>query len=131
MGKKLSDEYTYCDYVFVCNGHNAVPNLPKIDNSELFKGIKLHTHQFRKEKLGLFSNKEIVIYGTMSSAWDMMYFTLQKLNPPAKKVYLVAGSDAIKFLANSDDFGKELAEGRLELVCGKVSKFTGANSVQL
>lgn len=36
------------DAVFVCNGHYFAPHIAKIEDSDLFKGKVLHSHDFRR-----------------------------------------------------------------------------------
>ena len=48
------------DFVMVCNGF-SVPLIPKIDGQELFKGIQIHSHSYRKAEI--FSNQKVLVIG--------------------------------------------------------------------
>ena len=73
--------YQQFDKVIVCNGHFSVPNIPKILNSEIFKGKIMHSHNFRNPVD--YISKVILIVGTSVSGTDliMQFF----LNPILKK----------------------------------------------
>lgn len=36
------------DVIFVCNGHYAVPFIPKLNGFDQFAGKQMHSHHYRK-----------------------------------------------------------------------------------
>lgn len=36
------------DAIFVCNGHTAVPMLPSYPGMDKFRGVQIHSHDYRK-----------------------------------------------------------------------------------
>lgn len=36
------------DAIFICNGHNSAPDIPKFNGSNLFEGRKMHSHDYRR-----------------------------------------------------------------------------------
>ncbi|XP_050540123.1 senecionine N-oxygenase-like isoform X2 [Daktulosphaira vitifoliae] len=65
--KKLNiDNY---DSVMVCNGHNAVPNMPDIPGNDTFDGVCIHSHDYKfPEK---FKNMNVLIVGSGPSGIDI------------------------------------------------------------
>lgn len=53
------------DAVFVCNGLNFDPNLPKLKGSDKFKGKILHSHDYRRAShyKGVYMGNTMYIFG--------------------------------------------------------------------
>lgn len=70
-----SDEHkTYIfDAIFVCNGHYSHAALPepKYRGSELFKGIQIHSHAYRRAEH--FAGKKVLIIGAGPSGIDLTF----------------------------------------------------------
>lgn len=45
--KKDKLEKFIFDAVLVCNGHYHTPSIPKYDGSDIFKGLQIHSHDYR------------------------------------------------------------------------------------
>ncbi|XP_050419656.1 senecionine N-oxygenase-like isoform X2 [Adelges cooleyi] len=65
---KKSNTENY-DAVMVCNGHNAVPSMPKIIGMNEFSGISLHSHDYRVPEN--FANMNVLIIGSGPSGVDI------------------------------------------------------------
>jgi trimethylamine monooxygenase len=57
------------DYVIVCVGHFAIPNVPQFDGFETFPGRVLHAHDVRDAQE--FAGKRLVVLGSSYSAEDI------------------------------------------------------------
>lgn len=50
--KNVNENFTEVfDVVFVCNGHFSTPNIPVIKEVENFKGVLLHSHEYRDPEM--------------------------------------------------------------------------------
>ncbi|XP_071820461.1 flavin-containing monooxygenase 5-like [Apostichopus japonicus] len=70
------------DFVLICTGHHAKPNIPQFPGIDKFKGEVLHTHYYRKP-FG-HENKRIVVVGIGNSGVD----SAVELGRFAKKLFL-------------------------------------------
>ncbi|KXJ76797.1 hypothetical protein RP20_CCG008903 [Aedes albopictus] len=59
------------DYVLVCNGHYFDPVFPDFEGKEHFKGVQLHSHQYRKPNV--FQNRNVLIIGAGPSGRDLVF----------------------------------------------------------
>ncbi|EAT48105.1 AAEL000829-PA [Aedes aegypti] len=59
------------DYVLVCNGHYSDPVVPDFQGKDLFKGVQLHSHQYRKPHV--FKNRNVLIIGAGPSGRDLVF----------------------------------------------------------
>jgi dimethylaniline monooxygenase (N-oxide forming) len=57
------------DGVCVCNGHYEIPEVPEIENPEVFDGVTIHSHEY-KEKTK-FAGKNVAILGANMSALEI------------------------------------------------------------
>ncbi|KAB7507516.1 Flavin-containing monooxygenase FMO GS-OX-like 1 [Armadillidium nasatum] len=78
-GSSSVSEY---DAVIVCNGHYFEPRYPDIDDLELFKGKKLHSHSYRIPDD--YHGTKTVVLGASASGLDIAL----ELAKVAEKVYL-------------------------------------------
>uniref|UniRef100_A0A146M6H0 Flavin-containing monooxygenase n=1 Tax=Lygus hesperus TaxID=30085 RepID=A0A146M6H0_LYGHE len=70
------------DAVFVCNGHYFLPNTPKLEGADSFKGRSIHSHAYRVPEN--FAGQKVLIIGSGPSGRDIAV----DLAPHVKKVYL-------------------------------------------
>ncbi|XP_053687772.1 senecionine N-oxygenase-like [Sabethes cyaneus] len=59
------------DFVLVCNGHYFNPATPEVEGRKRFKGIQLHSHEYRKPEL--FKNRNVLIIGSGPSGKDLVF----------------------------------------------------------
>lgn len=57
------------DKIMVCNGHYFQPNLPMIQGQDQFKGLQMHSHDYRVPDV--FANKIVVVVGAGPSGMDL------------------------------------------------------------
>jgi len=74
-----SDEF---DAVCVCNGHYAIPSVPKIPGLNEFKGEVIHSVEY--DEPSVFANKTVMCIGASASGADIA----REVSMAAKKVYL-------------------------------------------
>ena len=70
------------DGVMVCNGHHSMPNIPQYKGQNVFKGIQIHSNQYRDYKQ--FEGKRVVVVGFANSGSDIVC----ELSRYSKQVYL-------------------------------------------
>uniref|UniRef100_A0A8D8XFU7 Flavin-containing monooxygenase n=1 Tax=Cacopsylla melanoneura TaxID=428564 RepID=A0A8D8XFU7_9HEMI len=75
----FEEEY---DVVIVCNGHNSVPNMPTYEGMGLFKGVQIHSHDYRVPEP--FRNQNVLVVGFGPSGVDIGI----DIERVAKQVYL-------------------------------------------
>lgn len=79
---QINQNYTKdCDFVFVCNGKNSEPVMPIIKGMDKFKGIMIHSHDYRKpdpykSKCDLENNQKDT--DTLSKPFFYLYFKQTK-----------------------------------------------------
>jgi dimethylaniline monooxygenase (N-oxide forming) len=69
------------DGVLVCNGHFSVPNTPKFEGIELFKGQQVHSHDYRVPEI--FKDQKVLVIGGGSSGTDLA----QEISKKAQHVF--------------------------------------------
>ncbi|KAL1397376.1 hypothetical protein pipiens_009806 [Culex pipiens pipiens] len=57
------------DFVFVCNGHYHTPAMPSYPNKEVFKGLQLHSHDYRSSDK--FKGESVLVIGAGPSGMDL------------------------------------------------------------
>lgn len=67
--KEKRDYTDTFDVVIVANGHFAATNIPKIPGVETFRGIMIHSHQYRVPEA--FSGKKVCVLGAGFSGKDI------------------------------------------------------------
>ncbi|KAK5649037.1 hypothetical protein RI129_003929 [Pyrocoelia pectoralis] len=67
--KSKVEESNVYDAVFVCNGHFFHPHIPKIEGQDLFKGLQIHSRDYRSPDK--FKNKRVLIIGASFSGNDI------------------------------------------------------------
>ncbi|XP_045192813.2 uncharacterized protein LOC123549080 isoform X1 [Mercenaria mercenaria] len=77
-----STETELFDAVFVCNGHYAIPLVPKLEGAEEFGGIITHSHDYRVPDP--YKDKTVVCLGAAASGQDVSLDIASK----AKKVII-------------------------------------------
>ncbi|KAK5649046.1 hypothetical protein RI129_003938 [Pyrocoelia pectoralis] len=77
----LEEVYEY-NAVFVCNGHYSSPRIPILPGHNLYKGIQIHSHDYRTPEPYL--NKRVLVIGAGSSGKDIAI----KIAESAKQVFL-------------------------------------------
>ncbi|XP_057319304.1 uncharacterized protein LOC130663831 [Microplitis mediator] len=70
------------DAVMVCNGHYFEPSIPIIEGHDKFKGLQLHSHDYRVPET--FANKTVVVVGAGPSGMDLAL----EISSKAKQVVL-------------------------------------------
>lgn len=70
------------DALIICNGHYSVPYIPEIKGKEIFKGIIIHSHDYREPEM--FVDKTVVCLGAKSSGIDISI----ELTAHTNKVFL-------------------------------------------
>uniref|UniRef100_T1JD35 Flavin-containing monooxygenase n=1 Tax=Strigamia maritima TaxID=126957 RepID=T1JD35_STRMM len=70
------------DGVMICSGHYSHPNMPKFPGLDIFRGEKLHAHQYRQENE--YRGKRVLVVGFGNSSCDIAV----ELSKVAKEVYL-------------------------------------------
>lgn len=70
------------DSVMVCNGHYSVPHIPDIKGMDNFKGILLHSHEYRSSEK--FKGMKVVVLGAGASGIDISI----ELTSSAKEVVM-------------------------------------------
>ena len=80
-GSELTNEETF-DAVMICNGHHAKPAIPKIPGMEKFKGVKVHSGDYRT--FHPYVGKRVLVVGCSFSAGDIA----SDLSQHASQVYL-------------------------------------------
>ena len=78
-GQVTQDEF---DAILVCNGHYSVPAYPEIKNIDSFKGLQMHSHDFRIPEP--FKDLRVAILGAASSGMDICL----EVASQASQVYL-------------------------------------------
>lgn len=69
------------DAVLVCNGHFSVPNIPKIEGQQSFRGCQIHSHKYRVPEI--FRNERVLVIGAGSSGTDLA----QEISKYANQVF--------------------------------------------
>jgi dimethylaniline monooxygenase (N-oxide forming) len=69
-GKEVTNEETF-DAVMICNGHLATPSTPKIPGMEKFKGVKVHSAEYRT--FHPYVGKRVVVVGCGFSGGERKY----------------------------------------------------------
>lgn len=83
MDVKTKEELLACyDAVFVCSGAYLHPRIPEIEGQNLFRGLQIHSRDYRNPNL--YNSKRVLIVGGSFSAVDIA----DKITPVAKKVYI-------------------------------------------
>ncbi|KAK7114066.1 hypothetical protein V1264_000192 [Littorina saxatilis] len=85
--KSVTEEY---DAVIVCNGHYAVPLIPKVPGLETFSGEIIHSHTYRAPED--FKNQTVLCLGAAASGQDISI----DLSSEAKMVYLCHNKSLIQ-----------------------------------
>lgn len=75
------DIVTY-DYVLVCNGHYHTPLYPSIQGLNTFKGVQMHSHDYKNSNR--FKDETVLIIGAGPSGMDLC----NEISKVAKKVTL-------------------------------------------
>ncbi|KAI5734386.1 hypothetical protein M8J77_005842 [Diaphorina citri] len=75
----FEEEY---DIVIVCNGHNSVPNIPSYEGADLFRGLQMHSHDYRVPDP--FRDQNVLLVGFGPSGVDIA-MDIEKV---AKNVFL-------------------------------------------
>lgn len=70
------------DAVVVCSGHNSVPNMPSYEGSSVFRGVQIHSHDYRIPEP--FRDQNVMLVGFGPSGVDIA-IDIEKV---AKKVFL-------------------------------------------
>ena len=76
--------------VMVCNGHYSVPLFPEIPGMDKFKGLQMHSHEYRMPEA--FKDMNVVVLGAGSSGLDIA----MELSGTAKEVTLSHNRDRLK-----------------------------------
>lgn len=61
-------ETYHFDAIFVCNGHNSVPLMPKFEGADKFNGKQIHSHFYRRAEE--FKGKTVLIIGSGPTGID-------------------------------------------------------------
>ncbi|CAH1395216.1 unnamed protein product [Nezara viridula] len=77
-----TENTTFYDAVFICNGHYSLPNYPEVEVKEAFTGLSLHSHYYKTPDI--FDNKIVLIIGMGPSAQDITF----NIHPNSKQIYL-------------------------------------------
>ncbi|KAK4884290.1 hypothetical protein RN001_000561 [Aquatica leii] len=64
------------EYVFICNGRFSSPFIPKIPGDYLFKGVKMHSCDYKKP-VKCFQGKRVLIIGGKQSGQDLVWRILK------------------------------------------------------
>ncbi|KAK5649035.1 hypothetical protein RI129_003927 [Pyrocoelia pectoralis] len=80
--KTKTERQARYDAVFVCNGQHFIPRMPEIEGQNLFRGLQMHSRDYRSTEL--YESKQVLIIGGASSAIDIS----QKITAVAKNVYI-------------------------------------------
>ncbi|EAR93054.2 flavin-binding monooxygenase-like protein (macronuclear) [Tetrahymena thermophila SB210] len=125
--------YIQADSVIVASGRTSKPNMPQIENEEIFKGHKLHMHYFREETMKNYENKHLVVYGCALSAQDIVWILLKKTEPSKqpKQITVIGNAQHISILQKSTSYKEEFASNKLKFVPTYIKKFDSSNSVEL
>ncbi|KAL4442621.1 hypothetical protein ABPG74_007023 [Tetrahymena malaccensis] len=125
--------YIQADSVIVANGRTTKPNMPIIENEEIFKGQKLHMHYFREETMKNYANKHLVVYGCSLSAQDVVWILLKKLKPneQPKQITVIGNVQNISILQKSSSYKEEFANNKLRFVPTYIKKFDSSTSLEL
>ncbi|XP_055531321.1 senecionine N-oxygenase-like [Wyeomyia smithii] len=59
------------DFVLICNGHYFDPASPEIEGQKIFRGIQMHSHEYRNPEL--FKNRNVLIIGSGPSGKDLVF----------------------------------------------------------
>ncbi|ELT98324.1 hypothetical protein CAPTEDRAFT_167098 [Capitella teleta] len=70
------------DGVMVCSGHHVYPHIPELSGASAFKGMKLHSHDYKIP--GPFEDMNVLVVGAGNSAVDIAV----DLSRTTKKVFL-------------------------------------------
>ncbi|XP_058836358.1 senecionine N-oxygenase-like [Topomyia yanbarensis] len=76
--KDLRDNlfFTYkFDFIMVCNGHYSTPLIPEYPGSDQFKGLLMHSHDYRSEDR--FKGHDVLLVGAGYSASDIAIATVK------------------------------------------------------
>ena len=76
-------ETHHADAVVVCNGHYSEPRVPEYEGQESFKGVHMHSHNYRTPDW--FVGKRVVVVGAAFSGSDI---SQELLEHGARAVYL-------------------------------------------
>ncbi len=85
LGGSSSPESAVFDAVMVCNGHYSVPHIPDLPGmKEHFRGLTMHSHDYRRPDYSLFGDKVVAILGAAASGTDISL----EVSQVAKRVFL-------------------------------------------
>ncbi|XP_062558052.1 senecionine N-oxygenase-like [Armigeres subalbatus] len=111
------------DYVMVCNGHYSHPKIPKYPGKDIFKGLQLHSHDYRKADQ--FKGQDLLLVGAGYSASDIAIATVKvaksvtvSYHNPKKVEFDIEGSITVK-----PDISKLTSTG-VEFVDGSQKDFS-------
>lgn len=76
---KNTENHIY-DAVMVCNGHYTIPDIPKIQGNEKFRGHQSHSHNYRTPEI--YTGKRVLVVGAGPSGIDIT----KQIATVAKKV---------------------------------------------
>ena len=114
---KGNTETEMFDAVMVCNGHFSVPLFPEIPGMDKFKGLHMHSHDYRVPET--FEDMNVVVLGAGYSGSDISL----ELSGKAKEVTLSHNRDRLKspLPANvTESLGiKLIKENSVEFLDGK------------
>jgi thioredoxin reductase len=110
------------DAVVVCNGHYSEPRVPTYEGQDVFKGIQIHSHNYRRPEG--FAGKRVVVIGAAFSGSDI---SQELLEHGAESVFLsgrnwedlASGSEARRQVIKVPDV-RRLLDTSIEFVDGHV-----------
>ncbi|XP_065367668.1 senecionine N-oxygenase [Calliphora vicina] len=77
-----SVDFLSYDYVMVCNGHYHTPSYPRVEGSDTFTGLQIHSHDYKNANR--FKDQTVLIIGAGPSGMDLC----NEISKVAKKVTL-------------------------------------------
>merc|ERR1712178_38486 len=115
------DHYNF-DAVVVCNGHYRVPRYPKIDGFDDFKGIVMHSHNYREPSA--FKGMRVIVIGHANSGQDIS----REVANVANTVYVCANREK-SWIAPPAYGGTFTISSRNIIECKMVQKLTGNTAI--
>ncbi|XP_014211421.1 flavin-containing monooxygenase FMO GS-OX-like 4 [Copidosoma floridanum] len=88
VGNERTDTLVF-DAVIICNGHYSDPRIPRIRGLGDFKGLTMHSHDYRYPEF--FAGKRVVVLGAASSGIDIA----TELSRSASHVHLSHDNDRL------------------------------------
>lgn len=118
------------DYVIAASGQHSKPYIPQVKGISDFKGVVMHSKEFREPDEAMYIDKTILVLGGSYSALDMivqLYHNPVKGKQRVNKLIMCARD--LTMMEKSTDFKPLIEAGKVVLKKGWVDSFTENTAV--